>query len=494
MVKKLSRAQRALLLLSASLLLAGTNSVLSWIALQQAQGALERVISTSVTDLRDVRTLTASVVDQQRILSSYLLEKKGRWPEEIRAGEEVFVQRLRRVEAVSGRLAGEETVQRLRMAFAGYDRKRDLVITLCDKGRFDKAQEVFLRDVGPLYTELDQACDQLAEEAVREARRIRDRARGRLRRTEVWLIASSGAFLVLSIALVLQLVCGVYLPLRSMVSESSEALGGERRPESSTDEILALRSLLSASESETRNARNERDRGREQLVAAEQMASLGRLAAGVAHEIRNPLASLKLRLYSLREDFGKHPQYEDDLRVMSEEIERLDEFVRDFLAFSRPPRPQREPVTAAVVLDRTLELVRHELEGRAIKLLRSCDAGLPLMSADPQQIKRVLVNLALNSADAMGGGGAISFEAASEEDADGHRMVVLRVRDTGCGIAEDVRGRVFQPFVSNKEQGTGLGLSIAARILEEHDGRLVLESTSAEGTVFAAWVPVAEGQ
>lgn len=236
----------------------------------------------------------------------------------------------------------------------------------------------------------------------------------------------------------------------------------------------------------------EKNRVLESIVFnAEKLASMGKLAASIAHEIRNPLTSLKVRLFSIRRAIGPNPALEEKFRVVSEEIDRLEGVVRNFLEFSRPPALKLQPQEVSALIDRTLALCGHQFEENEIEFACSFEPDLPAVFADMEQLKQVLMNLLSNALEAMDGGGRIRVSAVRASDPKGKPMVVLRVEDSGPGIPDDVSARIFEPFFSTKEEGTGLGLCISAQIVERHGGKLVLESSGPEGTCFALWIPVA---
>src|SRR5690606_21083806 len=158
-------------------------------------------------------------------------------------------------------------------------------------------------------------------------------------------------------------------------------------------------------------------------------------------------------------------------RTISEEITRMENVIRNFLEFSRPPALKLQPHDASVLLDSTMELIGHHIDGRNIRIIRQDTHPLPRVRADADQFKQVFMNLLHNAAEVMAEGGEIHLSAAAEGNADGRTMVVVRVRDTGPGMPEDVQQRVFEPFYTTKEEGTGLGLCIAARIMARHGGR-----------------------
>ncbi len=226
----------------------------------------------------------------------------------------------------------------------------------------------------------------------------------------------------------------------------------------------------------------------------EKLASLGVLGAGVAHEIRNPLTAIKFRLFSLQKSLPPGFAPNEDLHVISEEINRLDRIVKDFLQFARPSDPELVRVPAVRILQDVHELLQSQLQKAAIQL--KLDLAQPAwVHADTQQIKQVLINLIQNAADSIGRNGAITLRLKTARAEFGGRVqaaAILAVADTGKGIPPEVRRRLFDPFFTTKEGGTGLGLAIAARIVEKHGGLLRYKTEANRGTTFEIVLPSLE--
>ena len=237
---------------------------------------------------------------------------------------------------------------------------------------------------------------------------------------------------------------------------------------------------------------------REQLDASqviiqrqEKLAALGELAAGVAHEIRNPLTAIKLRLYSLRNALPEGFEHQEDAVIIAQELNRLDRIVRDFLDFARPSEPDLVEVPVERIAQDVQNLLRAELEKRQI-VLRTESENRLLVRADRQQIQQVLINLVQNAADSIGQDGTITVrgrETPSPLANKGQRAVIIEVIDTGRGIPAALERRIFDPFFSTKEGGTGLGLSIAARIMEKHGGVIQYATQANRGTTFRLIFP-----
>jgi len=228
------------------------------------------------------------------------------------------------------------------------------------------------------------------------------------------------------------------------------------------------------------------------LVARqEKLAALGALGAGVAHEIRNPLTAIKFRLFSLKNSLPPAFGENEDARIISEEINRLDRIVKDFLQFARPSEPELVRIPAERILVEARDFMKSELEQAAIKL--KIEVSEPAwVLADTYQLKQVLINLIQNSADSIGKNGVITLglKAGAGAFAGKNRSAaILSVTDTGKGIPPEVQSRLFDPFFTTKEGGTGLGLAIAARIVEKHGGLLRYKTEASRGATFEIVLP-----
>jgi len=225
----------------------------------------------------------------------------------------------------------------------------------------------------------------------------------------------------------------------------------------------------------------------------EKLASLGALAAGVAHEIRNPLTAIKARLFTQRKLLPESSESLEDNRFIGDEISRLDDIIKDFLHFARPTEPRLELIKATAPLRELADLFRTELEKKSIEL--QCEfLADPQVHADAPQLKQVVINLIKNAAESIGQRGTITLRTRTQPGRLGARamhVAVLEVEDTGQGIRPEVQKRLFDPFFTTKETGTGLGLSIAARILEKHGGALEYQTQAGRGAVFSVILPIA---
>jgi len=223
----------------------------------------------------------------------------------------------------------------------------------------------------------------------------------------------------------------------------------------------------------------------------EKLASLGMLAAGVAHEIRNPLTAIKAALFIQQKKFHPGSQEHADAKLVEREILRLERIVNDFLQFARPTEPELTTVPADLPLRDAQLFLAPQLEKANIQLIREDPAPMRI-NVHPAQIKQVLINLVQNAADSIGHDGTITLRARHDRKSlsNGETdVVILEVADTGKGIPPEVEKRLFDPFFTTKENGTGLGLSIAAGIVQKHGGLLQYQTRLNHGTTFGIVLP-----
>ncbi len=225
----------------------------------------------------------------------------------------------------------------------------------------------------------------------------------------------------------------------------------------------------------------------------EKLASLGVLASGVAHEIRNPLMAIKLRLFSLKKSAPALASNED-AQVIGNEINRLEKVVKDFLLFARPSEPELADIPAGRIVAEAVDLLSGQLQRAGIELRLEARVTL-WIHADPAQLKQVLLNLIRNSAEAIGRDGRIVVtlrEGEAEFEGQVKRAAIISIADTGKGIPPSIEPRLFDPFFTTKEGGTGLGLAISSRIVEKHGGLLRYETEVDRGTTFEIVLPLAQ--
>lgn len=322
-----------------------------------------------------------------------------------------------------------------------------------------------------------------------------------------WFLA--GAIVFGCGAAVLFMWVFVYRPVRTLIDGTHRVAGGDldyRIPVHSDDELGDLANSFNKMtaevagvqahiEEQVRRKTAELERVYKTLLGTEKLASIGKLAATVAHEINNPLfgiltyARLVLREL-LKHDIPERDEMAEQLQTIERESKRCGDLVKNLLTFSRQAPSHREPNDLNTVVHRAVLLVKHKLEMQNIELVETLAPDMPAVECDANQIQQVVLVLLVNASEAMPKGGRVKvrteFDPASEQGS-------VRVEDTGSGIPAEVLPHIFDPFFTTKEElnRTGLGLAVAHSIVEQHAGEISVRSTPGEGTEFQVTLPAA---
>jgi signal transduction histidine kinase len=223
----------------------------------------------------------------------------------------------------------------------------------------------------------------------------------------------------------------------------------------------------------------------ERLRKSERLAALGELSAGIAHEIRNPLGSIKGSIEILEGELTEaHPKHEF-IQIIKEEVARLNSLVAEFLKFARPPEPSIEKVSIHELIRSTLVLISQEAEKAAVEVQTSLDESVTPLSLDPDQIRQVLLNVFLNAIQSMPAGGRLQVTSLLE---DAGERVILEIADSGEGVSGDLE-RIFDPFFTTRPDGTGLGLAVSHQLVENHGGVISVRRNPEQGLTFRIELP-----
>ncbi len=225
---------------------------------------------------------------------------------------------------------------------------------------------------------------------------------------------------------------------------------------------------------------------REDVKRKEKLAAIGSLAAGVAHEIRNPLSSIKGMASFYRDKFPDGSDDSDAADVMIKEVDRLNRVISELLEFARPSKMNLKPCDINTLLDHSVHLIRHDADLKNINVKLKTENNLPDVILDPDRFTQCLLNLYLNSIQAMETGGELTIRSRFVAD----QHIEINVEDTGAGISSKNLNHIFEPYFTTKSTGTGLGLAIIHKIIEAHEGKISVNSESGKGTVFSIQIPV----
>ncbi|MBM4294810.1 MAG: histidine kinase [Deltaproteobacteria bacterium] len=488
MWKRLSLRSRIFIILAALVLTTlGGGLVTIWH--NEAMDTLfTSLVDNNVRSFQAAAELEAALLAQKGFATYYFLDANPQWLKQLDQYHQTFLEWLEKARKSAYTEPMREILNDIGSRYTRYIEARNQVLLLYREGDREEGARLH-QGVRLQFNELSDLCEryQLIQEYAINRARTESQTRARFINTLALIIMPSVVVLALVLAYIL--LKQILEPIRRLALETGPPTNPAKV---SSDEVKALSRRVHRLMDDVDQAQTQLERSQEYLLQSEKWAMVGKLAAGVAHSIRNPLTSVKMRLFSMERHLQPSPAQKEDFEVISEEIRHIDAIVRNFLEFSRPPKLKMAWINPSEVVDMTLQLLRHRLDLYGVKVEVKRMGALPEILADPEQLKEVLVNLLVNACEAMPGGGqvTISEEVIVEP---GGRAVVLQVTDNGPGIPPSIQDKVFQPFYSTKEEGTGLGLSIASRIVEEHGGSLALESRENEGAAFIITLPIREG-
>lgn len=223
---------------------------------------------------------------------------------------------------------------------------------------------------------------------------------------------------------------------------------------------------------------------------SQKLAAIGQLSAGIAHEVRNPLSSIKMSLQILEKRMNPEGNDLKRFRIAQREVEHLENLVNDVLIYAKPMAPKKEMADLQRILERSLSLCEQYINEKQIQVKTNYDTEFPLLAIDAAMVEQALINLYRNAIDAMEVGGTLSISARllSRE----HREALIEIRDNGSGIAEEDMIHLFNPFFTKKQYGTGLGLTQVKKIIELHEGTIDVVSEKGKGTEVRITLPVSE--
>jgi signal transduction histidine kinase len=312
--------------------------------------------------------------------------------------------------------------------------------------------------------------------------------------TKTMFLWALGVTAVLAVSLLVLLTHLVTNPIQDLIATMERAESGleARVHVKSTDDIGRLGGAFNSLLAKLESARRRVDRYHyEQMKRADRLASIGEMAAGIAHEIKNPLAGIAGVIQVLKRDIPPGDQRRAVLDEVLSQVERMDKAVRNLLSFARPPEPKMTFVDINELIGKLLDFLAPQFAKHSIKAERRLASGLPWLTLDPDLIQQALINISLNAMQAMHEeGGILTVETRTTQASDtAPGKVEIVFKDSGNGISVENLGRIFNPFFTTRQQGTGLGLSITQRIVEQHNGEITVSSEPGKGTTFTLSFP-----
>ncbi len=446
------------------------------------------MVDRNVTALLSTQKLENALVLQKGLTTYFFLTDAPRWLNQLDEYNQKFLFWLKNARAYTDTDKARSILNDIEFRYIRYIFERDKVIKMYKEDKKEAGAKQHW-EVRKQFISIYDLCDEF--KLIQENSIIKTRNSYKKSAKLVTIIAwcAMPAVVILIFLLSFILYKQILEPIRKLALKSDM----EKSSAPEANEIKVLSKRVNSLVKNINDTHVKLEESRESLIHSEKLAQAGKLAAGMAHSVRNPLTSVKMRLFSLERSLNLNHTQMDDLDVISEEIRYIDTLLRNFLEFARPPTMQFHLISPSEIVDMTLKLLKHRFESYKTDVKVKRDKMLPAISADAEQLKEVMVNILLNACEAMGEKGTILIEEKivpfdSSQYSSG-QAAQISIHDSGPGISESMQEKIFQPFFSSKEDGSGLGLSIAKRVIDEHGGKIIFESEKNKGTTFILQLP-----
>lgn len=443
------------------------------------------IITKNLAISQSVDDLSISLVNQKGFVSYYLLDSNPDWLVQLARYRRLFKEHLEKVKSLTSDPWGKKTIAEIEKDYTSYISIKDEVIELYKKG--DKQNGFILhKEVRQSFFDILELCNQFKsfhKDRINNAIETSKKEANRLR-----YIALMGVITVVLLSLLVNFIFARHImaPIHKLALQVDSQGGGSRN----VDEVDALKQGVLGLIENAEQTHLQLKRSQESLMQSEKMALIGKLAAGTAHSIRNPLTSVKMRLFSLMRAGSFSDSQKEDFKVISGEITQINKIVENFLEFARPPKLMVKMMSPSFVVDSAVYLLEQRLKSYHVtcKIFRNSLLAPTLI--DPEQLKEVIVNIMINACEAMKKGGKISIHEQEDHIEPYKKVDIIRIADNGEGFPQNIKDRIFDPFFTTKDDGTGLGLSIAFNIINEHGGWLDVSSEEGKGTSFMITLPI----
>ena len=481
-------------LLGVSLLLLLLGAFTAWYVHSMQQKSTD-LISKSIATSNASQSLENELRELRTNLNEFVITGDAEYLEVAKQATERVTELLNTTEALSYLYDGQPKLVDIRREFVAFEQQFVKIV----EPTTQKQQQTILRlvqtsiskELIPRATQHREAQQARLEEMSHSSELIADRVS-----LTLLLLVTFGAIGGLTAGIgvarrVHQSIIELNIPVHAASGMLNEVVGPLKI--STQSNLTEIRESLDEMANRVGVTVQRLQESQKKILRAEQLTALSQMAAGLAHEIRNPLTAMRSLVQMARQQGGGAALDNRDIEVLDIEIERLNELVQTFLDFARPPKPARRIVNISEVIHRTVQLTKHRAERQEVQIEVDALSSEITINADPQQIQQVLLNLVLNAIEAQPNGGKVWIQLRSTSPLAQDGWVEILVGDAGLGIDPKWMDRIFEPFFSTKETGTGIGLAICQRIVEEHQGNITAGNQQNGGALFRLHLPSNHG-
>jgi len=485
-------------LLALAIIMGGVSLVVAYT--YNLQKETERYIEQSRSSVNVAKEMESELASIKELTSNYLMNKSNRWLDSLKNRQTKFLTHLERARSRANTPDEILLIQQISALFSNYEQNILIAVSTLRLGETSKANALLVHSAQNLLVTIQQKSNEfitlnLKAEVFHES--VISRTNVIILRILIFLgIGGIAAGFLLGWLIWRMLFAPITQLILKVRGVSGEAVfeqlklprGGE------LDELgERIKDLIDR----INRANEDLSRNKELLQYSNKFANLGKIAPTIAHEIRNPLAAIKMLVYSIREEANLPEAIKEDFDIISREIDRIDNFTKDFLRFAKPADPVLSEINPAEPLNEVIKLLTPRLTKNSITLVNNASKSKWIVMADSGHLKQVYMNIILNALEVMPQGGELVIDAEMVTESDllnpGKRRKYLRLdfSDSGPGIPEAIMKSVFEPFIKGSDMGVGIGLSISQSIANSHSGWIRAENKpNAGGALFRFYLPI----
>ncbi len=456
-----------------------------------------RILDENVSSLKAAEELEIALLDMKGFTAYHILDGNSKWLALFEENKSAFKGWLAEARQKAHTSEERQILDSIEQLFHVYLAHHSRVVALYNERKRGDAYRLLTGEMRDTFSLIYEKCEEilaLNEKLMYDSSMIME-AENRTVNRIMYGLGLAGIILGLGLGLVLSR--SITHPIYELVLKVKSATAGELiekvdiTPETELEHLDKYVHHLIEKVHETNQ---DLERSRELLQRSEKLAALGKVASGLAHEIRNPLTAIKMLIYSLQKEIKEGPNTGKDFEIIYNEIDRMEAFLQNFLDFARPPNPNYVQLNIDESIHQTLTLLAPQIRSSKVELSHDINTEGIKVFADKEQLQQVFVNIILNALQVMTDGGTLRI--STEIVIDASKMpnrLQIKFTDSGSGIPSELLPTIFDPFITGHLDGTGLGLSIAHRIINNHGGWIDAVNNPDRGATFTISLPVSRG-
>ncbi len=458
------------------------------------QKETERYIEISRHSVEDAKEMETELTAIKGLTYTLLVNKSLRWIDSLKTRQSKFIYHLEKARSRANTPEEGSLIQNISALFSNHEQNILSAISLIKTNQTSKANALLVHSAGDLLVTIQSKCDEYIQ-LNRKSQKLYQADLSRTNSVILKILISLGIGGILAGLLIGWLLSRMLLsPLNRLLTTIKGITDDKlfsRLQVSHGGELNALGRSIDELIEKMRHTNEDLSRNRELLQHSNKFANIGKLAPTIAHEIRNPLAAIKMLIYSIKESSEVSQEIKEDLLIISAEIERMEHFIKDLLKFAKPAKPVFVKTVPSGTLAEVVRLLNPKLQKNNITAEHNLPQESLMVMADPDQLKQIYMNLILNAADVMSAGGKLTINHSVYNN----KFLMTQFIDTGPGIPQAILDNIFEPFIKGKDKGVGLGLYISKSIADAHRGWITAENNpNGRGAVFSLYLPLIDSQ